>query len=387
MKILVINSHPIQYFAPLYKFLSEAKLNLHVYYCSDENIKGITDKQFGVLFKWDIPLLEDYKYTFLPNQSIFPSFQYGFWGLFNPKILWILWREPKSYVIVHGWQYFTYIIVILFANLFGHEVCLRTETPLSQEMKNKNVKTFIRMHFIKYILFPRVKKFLYIGEQNRRFYEYYGVKSNQLVFTPYSVDNQRFKSIFNKYRFDKDKIRIKLNLPLNKTIILVSGKYIEKKNPLDVIKAFNLVNSPDLALVMVGDGNLRPIMESYIFENQIQNIYLTGFVNQSEIPFYYLTADIFLMYSGVGETWGLSVNEAMNFNLPIITSSITGCSSDLVKEGQNGFIVDSIDSLVDKLRILSQNNSLRIKMGKCSGEIIKTYSFDAILENLIKELI
>ncbi len=69
----------------------------------------------------------------------------------------------------------------------------------------------------------------------------------------------------------------------------------------------------------------------------MENVHLTGFINQSVIPKYYAIGDAFVMCSQEGETWGLSVNEAMNFALPIVVSDMVGCSEDLVEEGQNGY--------------------------------------------------
>jgi hypothetical protein len=46
---------------------------LKVYYCSDESVRGMKDKGFGIDLKWDIPLLEGYKYKFLKNYSPKPS--------------------------------------------------------------------------------------------------------------------------------------------------------------------------------------------------------------------------------------------------------------------------------------------------------------------------
>ena len=70
---------------------------------------------------------------------------------------------------------------------------------------------------------------------------------------------------------------------------------------------------------------------------------LTGFINQSEIPLYYRAADVFVMCSGVGETWGLSVNEAMNFGIPVLVSDTCGSAFDLVDEGSNGAVFKTGD--------------------------------------------
>src|SRR5258708_2838570 len=81
MNLVFINSHPIQYFAPLYQALARDKeINLKVIYLSDETVEGYKDAQFGVNVKWDVPLLKDYQFIFLKNQSWNPSLKHGFCG-------------------------------------------------------------------------------------------------------------------------------------------------------------------------------------------------------------------------------------------------------------------------------------------------------------------
>ena len=138
--VIFINSHPIQYFAPLYKLIaSKTDINLNVWYCSDETISGGIDKEFGVNVKWDTPILDGYNFTFFKNNSLKPSLFNGFWGLLNFDLLATLKKQSPSIIIVHGWGYATHFLVILFAKLFGHTVCLRAETPLNQELKKSKV--------------------------------------------------------------------------------------------------------------------------------------------------------------------------------------------------------------------------------------------------------
>ena len=70
-KLIFLNSHPIQYFAPLYQQITQGtNIPLEVWYCSDESIKGKLDKGFGTAVKWDIPLLQGYAYQFLPRGKL-----------------------------------------------------------------------------------------------------------------------------------------------------------------------------------------------------------------------------------------------------------------------------------------------------------------------------
>ena len=88
------------------------------------------------------------------------------------------------------------------------------------------------------------------------------------------------------------------------------------------------------------------------------------------------------MCSSYGENWGLSINEAMNFNLPLIVSDLTGCSDDLVKDGDNGYIfpTGNVNDLTIKLKQILLENKLT--WNTPSQNIIRDYSFRAVTESI-----
>ena len=62
----MLNSHPIQYFAPLYAYLNTAPdLEVTALYLSDVSIRGGKDSGFGRDVKWDVDLLAGYRSVFL----------------------------------------------------------------------------------------------------------------------------------------------------------------------------------------------------------------------------------------------------------------------------------------------------------------------------------
>lgn len=376
--IIYFQTHPIQYNAPFFKKATNEGIDIEVVYLSDEGMRESFDIQFQTKIKWDIPLLEGYKYTFLNNQSLKPSINNGFWGLFNFGIIKKLRQSKKSIVILPGWNYASCWLIAFFSKIYGHKLSLRGESPLNQEILKSKSNIFLKKLILKNFLFRIVDYFLYIGKENKLFYEFYGVSPHKLYFMPYSIDNERFRLISN---FSSNAINKKteLNIPNHYNVILYSGKYIAKKRPMDVLTAFNNSNIKNTILIMMGEGDERKRMEAYINKNNLQNkIILTGFINQTEITEYYKCADYFVMASGPGETWGLSVNEAMNFGLWIIVSDITGCSSDLVINDLNGWSfkygdVEELARLFKKTENVKKNNkSLSIK-------IIDNYSYDSCI--------
>lgn len=380
--ILFINSHPIQYFAPMYKYMNEQGVKTKCWYCSDASIKGGFDQEFGVKITWDIPLLDGYEYRFFKNQSWKASPENGFFGLVNLSMLWSLAKAPKSIVVVHGWHYFTLFWVLMLGQLFGHTICLRCDVPANQENLKTGRAQAVKRLGLKYLLFPRINYFLYVGSQNRLFYQHLGVKDKQLIFCPYSVDNERFKKEYLTLAEHTPSLRKQLGIPPQAKAIIFSAKYIIKKRPLDILQAFAQLNNPDLWLIMVGEGELRSQMEEFISANQVKNVILTGFVNQSKISEYYAIGDLFVMCSGAGENWGLSVNEAMNFNLPLILSDLSGCADDLVEQGSNGYVFKTGDvaDLREKLKQVLLDNKLTEAIS--SATIVQDYSYGTVAKNL-----
>jgi glycosyltransferase involved in cell wall biosynthesis len=380
-KVIFINSHPIQYFAPLYKYLNEQGVEAEGWYCSDENVKGHLDRQFGTKVEWDIPLLEGYKARFFPNRSWKPSLYNGFFGLINPGLIRSLRKEKKSVIVVHGWAYLTHVMVIVLGRLMGHTICLRGESPLNQELNKSKMVILVKKVLLGWMLFPFVHYFLYIGKQNRRFYEYYGVVADRLAYAPYAVDNARFGESAALYLPLKAKLRTDLGIAPTDRVILFTAKLIEKKRPMDLLKAYEQLEPANKCLVVVGDGELRKEMEDYISNRKLSNVHLVGFVNQSAIPKYYAIADVFVLCSGDGETWGLSVNEALNFNLPVVVSDTAGCGDDLVEEGVNGYVFKTGDHAE-----LARKIAAGLKLNHpSSAKVLNIHSYNTVamaLDNL-----
>ena len=60
-KIAIVTSHPIQYYAPLFRLLAK-KVELKVFYTWGKEALVKFDPGFGKKVEWDIPLLDGYEY-------------------------------------------------------------------------------------------------------------------------------------------------------------------------------------------------------------------------------------------------------------------------------------------------------------------------------------
>jgi glycosyltransferase involved in cell wall biosynthesis len=170
-------------------------------------------------------------------------------------------------------------------------------------------------------------------------------------------------------------------------VILFVGKLIAKKRPMTLLQAFAQVRQRHEAqLFYVGDGALRAELEQCVRERMIPGVHFAGFVNQSELPRAYAVADLLALPSAFRETWGLVVNEAMNFGLPIVLSQNVGCAPDLVSEGKNGFVVkvDDEKDLAEALERLITDAQLRARFGAYSAAVIEDYSIGRCADGIVE---
>ena len=144
--------------------------------------------------------------------------------------------------------------------------------------------------------------------------------------------------IINKPAFEK-KQRV-----YRKRFLFV-GRLTRVKNLETLIKVFNEL--PNYHLTLIGDGEEKEYLQSIAN----QNISFKPPIENSKLQIEFLNHDIFILPS-ISEPWGLVVEEALYFGMPVMVSENCG-ASELVKNGENGFIFNPLDVEGIKNLILS----------------------------------
>jgi glycosyltransferase involved in cell wall biosynthesis len=128
---------------------------------------------------------------------------------------------------------------------------------------------------------------------------------------------------------------------------------------------------------MIGDGPLRPAVEAAIAQRQAP-VRLGGFLNQSRIAEAYVAADVLVLPSDGGETWGLVVNEAMACGRPALVSDAVGCAPDLVHDGQTGyrFACGAVDQLAARVAQLAADPAAVTAFGQAARARVADYSVE-----------
>ncbi|MDB5136541.1 MAG: glycosyl transferase family 1 [Mucilaginibacter sp.] len=374
MRLAIITTHPIQYYAPVFKLLNErGRIDINVFYTLGPENGDRYDQGFGKSISWDIPLVEGYPYEWVENAALQPG-SHHYKGIKTPTLIQEVQAWQPDAVLVFGWAYQSHLKALRYFK--GRiPVYFRGDSTLLDE--TQGLKKLLRAVFL-YWVYQHVDHAFYVGTNNKAYFKKYGLKDKQLSFAPHAIDNQRFGV---DRKDEASALRRKLGVKNSDILILFAGKFSDKKSPVLLADAFLNLKKPDVHLLFAGNGKLEQQLESKA--RGAGNIHFMDFQNQLYMPVIYQAADLFCLPSkGPGETWGLAVNEAMACGKAILVSDKVGCAVDLVKEKYNGAIFKSgkIFDLTACLEQLTTSRPQLERMGNHSAEMIKDWNFLKIAE-------
>lgn len=364
LKLAVVSTHPIQYHTPIFRSLENSKLlKLKVFFGCKHGLVDSIDKDFLVSFKWDYDITKGFKYQFLSNLSI--KHLSGVRGIILaikslPKIL----KFKPNYVLVFSYTPTFIFFLSIFLNLFNIKLILRAETS-DIALSRTKTKLFIRQKILK-LFYKNFVHFFPIGSKSYDHYISLSIPKKFLTKVNYSIDVEFFNNQFKKWSSKKNMIKKSLGISSNQYVFLYCGKMFKPKNPLLIPKAFGKLSNDflkNITLIAIGDGIMRKDFEDQCkFLLNKRSIFL-GFKNQSEIAKYYSISDALIIPSMSGETWGLVVNEALQFGLKVLASNKVGSSYDLINNGLNGYIFENNNSqdLANSIKLLLGKKTLKNK--------------------------
>jgi len=145
----------------------------------------------------------------------------------------------------------------------------------------------------------------------------------------------------------------------NKKVILSLGYLTKRKGVDNLIKAFNQLNANDAVLLIAGAGEQENNLKKLA---NIKNIHFLGYVEGIKKANYFSIADFFVFPTHY-DVWGLVVNEALYYGLPVISSD-KACASELIESGKTGFVVrdNDIEELAKRMEELLNNQNLLVEM-------------------------
>ncbi len=213
-------------------------------------------------------------------------------------------------ILVSGWDLkeFWYII---FTNS-KNKNCLALESTIN-ESRVDGIRGFIKKIFL-----SRISTTFASGKLHQELLDALNFKGE--------VKITKGVGIINKPNFDPIKKEYKKRF-------LFIGRLSSEKNIDLLVDVFNKI--PEHTLTVIGTGPL----EQELKNKANSNITFIGQVNNTQLQDYFSKNDIFILPSS-SEPWGLVVEEALYFELPVIVSKNCG-ASELIENGVNGYLFDS----------------------------------------------
>ena len=379
-KIAIYATNASQYHVPIYKALSKREnIDLTVLYATDIGIKGFFDEQSNAYVEWDIDLSSGYKYRIFDNLANRKS--RSFFRAVNFSIVpWVI-KANYDLILIQGYNTFTSWLVFFAAKIAGSKLVWRGESIIPRDSKkpifNKIKELVLKKYFryFDYIFYTCTGNMLYLKQ--------YIKNTDNMRLFPCAVDNNYFSEIKSKYIQQRPILRKKYSIYEDDIVILFAARFIKRKRPYDLIKAVSKMNDGRIVLMFCGDGPEKLTMEEAAEKLTARSIF-TGLLSQEELGKHYLIADIYTILSDYDAS-PKTLNEAINFDLPIIASDMLGNAPDLVIDDNNGFIVQAGDvkAIQKKLEYLLDNiEKMKRKSMLTSGNLLKNWSIEKDVEAL-----
>lgn len=280
--------------------------------------------------------------------------------------------------------------IIIFANpttptgILGIRYCIKHKIPycLQSEGGFAKVDNSFKTKLKKY-LFKDASLFLTGMKPETDYFSAYGAPIEKIKQYPFASLSD--KDLVNEpiSLEDKKAFKKELNICFNKMILYV-GSMIQRKGVDVLLKAFKDMPN-DTCLFCVG-GLPSKIHEDIITTENIKNVFFIEHSNLETLKKYYKVADVFVLPTRY-DTWGLVINEAMSYGLPVITTKNCVAGLQLIEDGKNGYLVDSesTEQLKTAMRDLISKSDL-LEMGNRNIKKIKNHTYEKMAVTIFKHL-
>lgn len=222
------------------------------------------------------------------------------------------------------------------------------------------------------------------GQSAVKYFEYYGADSKRIYLHNFTSLHQ--EDINKKLLSDAEKNCLKEKVGMTgKFNVVTVGRHIECKGFDIVLKAAERIGESVDFYIIGGEPSVEN--KQYKEAHNLSNVHFIDFLGKDELREYYNAADLFVLMTR-GDTWGLVINEAMANGLPVITTKRCVAGVELIKDGENGYIidVDDTEALANKVLMLRDNEELCRQMSFANINKMQTNTINQIAKDHIQVL-
>lgn len=233
---------------------------------------------------------------------------------------------------------------------------------------------------VKRWLLSKAVAYMASGEHAKEYFLRYGAQEDKIFIHHFSTLHQGDLLQTPIENQEKNRLRGKLSLPMDKKIAIAVGRFIPLKRYDYLLNAWKKIDD-ECCLLLIGGGPELEKYQAIIRETGLKNVIIEGFHPPQELYEYYKAADAFIHPSSY-DVWGLVVNEAMANGLPVVVSNHCIAGLELVEEGKNGYLfpMGEEEVAIEKLSLILRDEKTRRNMSLEGIQIIQEYT----IENMAK---
>jgi glycosyltransferase involved in cell wall biosynthesis len=350
-KVAILQRVVTNYRYPLFSKLMDSNTNDYIVYYGDD-LPNSKVRSFQTNFGLCFVRLRT-KFIRL-NGHIFP-YHFG--------LLKALRQSRPDIIICEGDSHFLgYIIALIYKFIFNKSVKLVFWCFLVLPGEDISSLTYIMR--LRYKIRSIFDAYLLYSSYSKNGLKFLPEKRNFVVTNVGNVE--KFCEIANSIDGDSEILRRKLNLRSGFTVLYL-GTLDRDKKPEVLLEIAYLLRD-EVNFLFLGGGELFDGMNKFISRYNLYNVHLAGRITDN-IGDYIKACDVCVI-PGRG---GIVISEAMSFSLPVVVNMCDGTEYDLVRNGENGFIVSEPlrDNLLKKISFLQQNSSTTKKFGDLSRKMVE----------------
>lgn len=304
----------------------------------------------------------------------------------NPKVIASITKFNPDVVVLSGYVQPTMQLVAWWCRLKDKPYGIASETSW-----RSSVMSGWRWHLKKILFGSAISNMAFglpVGREAEAYLRAMGAKTAPMYYFPNTPDAATIAAAADQIRMQRLQQSVRRNLGLRETgeIVLFVGRLIQAKRPLELLAAFQRIQSSEKnpTLVFVGDGALMPQIKAAAADDP--RIVCLGWIKDQQQLISIITASSFLVLPSEHEPWGAVVNEAMACSIPVIASDRVGAAVELIESGSEGFVypLGDVAQLSEFIRELIENKTLRAQMGHAAGAKAKAYGHLFAARNLVE---
>ena len=187
-----------------------------------------------------------------------------------------------------------------------------------------------------------------------------------------TIDVEEFGAQADQLASRRHDLRQELGAEPDDVVVLSVARLAPEKGLDVLIHAVAEADDPRLLLVLAGEGPERERLEDLAGVRGVR-LTLAGDREWERIVEMYVAADVFALLSE-REPWAVVVNEAAACGLPLVLSDRVGAAHDLLRGGENGFLVGAadVDAASAALRSLAADRNFAQRPGPARASSRRT---------------